>query len=199
MNYDYLYKIIVVGDQYVGKTSILNKINNIDDKCLTTTIGVDFSSKMIIFNDKKTAKVRIWDTAGHERFNTITSNYYRNVDAIILCFDLSNQNTFNNLEKWLDSIKEKNENKKIPILIIGNKNDIKNNFDINLLKSLSKKIDSKYLIISSHNSTSEYLFENIILNLCLEIRNNKYTAKKYSVEDIEFNKKYRNNYSCCYM
>tara|TARA_A100000164_G_C21882395_1_gene760944 strand:- start:1001 stop:1600 length:600 start_codon:yes stop_codon:yes gene_type:complete len=199
MNYDFLYKIIVIGDQYVGKTSILNKINNIDHKCLTTTIGVDFSSKIIIFDDKKIAKVRIWDTAGHERFNTITSNYYRNADAIILCFDVTNKNTFYNLETWLNSIKEKNDNKLMPILIVGNKNDIKNNFDLNELKQLCKKINSKYLLVSSYNDTSNYLFKNIILNLCLEIRNNNYNAKEYSVEDIECNKKYRNNYNCCYM
>lgn len=198
MNFDYLYKIIVVGDQYVGKTSILNKINNIDHKCLTTTIGVDFSSKIIIFDDNKIAKIRIWDTAGHERFNTITSNYYRNTDAIILCFDVTNKQTFINLEKWLNSIKEKND-KNIPILIVGNKNDIKHNFELNELKQLCKKINSKYLIVSSYDNTSDYLFKNIILNLCLEIRNNNFHAKEYSLEDIKLNKRYRNNYSCCYM
>ena len=198
MQIDYSYKIIIVGDTNVGKTSILNKINNIDNKNVTTTIGVDFLIKRIIFDDNIIAKLKIWDTAGHERFNTITSHYYRNINGIILCFDLSKKETFINLEKWFNEIKKYNNNKNIPIIVIGNKNDLNKNLDLEEINNFCKKINGEYLSISSYNDSSDYLFRNIISNIANKIRNVNFESREYKIKEINLDNNYRNYYCCFY-
>jgi len=118
--YDYLFKILLVGDTGVGKSSILYRFT--DNKFSTvfpSTIGVDFKIKQVQIDDK-IAKLQIWDTAGQERFRTITQSYYRGAHGIFLVFDFNNIISFKNLEGWLDEIR-RYASASAQIIVIGNK------------------------------------------------------------------------------
>lgn len=123
MDCDYLFKIVMIGDSGVGKTNIMTKFSrNIFSQTSKATIGVDFASRSISIDDKH-IKIQIWDTAGQERYRAITSSYYRNSSGIMLVYDITNENTFEHCTKWLTELRG-NIGITIPILLIGNKNDI---------------------------------------------------------------------------
>ncbi len=102
--YDYLFKMLLIGDSGVGKSCLLMKYadGTYSDSYLST-IGVDFKIKTE-FVDGKIAKLQIWDTAGQERFRTITSSYYRGAHAIAIVFDLTNDESFANIDKWIEEV-----------------------------------------------------------------------------------------------
>ena len=103
-NYDHLFKLLLIGDSGVGKTCILFRFS--DDAFSTTfitTIGIDFKVKTIDINGKK-VKLQIWDTAGAERFHTITTSYYRGAHGIMLVYDITSPKSFNNINRWLGRI-----------------------------------------------------------------------------------------------
>ena len=121
--YELLFKILLAGNTSVGKSSIfLRFVDNIWNDAFVPTIGVDFKIKTLNINYKN-VKLQIWDTAGEERFRTIISSYYRGAHGILLIFDLTEIESFNNLNNWLAEI-EKNANKNVVKVLIGNKCDL---------------------------------------------------------------------------
>lgn len=120
--YDFTFKYVIVGDSATGKSSISRQFT--DNEFLPifdTTIGVDFSSKIIVSKNKK-IKIQMWDTAGQEKFQSIISSYFRKVTCVILVYDISNRNSFNNLNNWLRIIRNNSTNNPY-IILVGNKND----------------------------------------------------------------------------
>ncbi|TYH40270.1 hypothetical protein ES332_D12G235800v1 [Gossypium tomentosum] len=121
--YDYLFKLLLIGDSGVGKSCLLLRFA--DDSYLDSyisTIGVDFKIRTVE-HDGKIIKLQIWDTAGQERFRTITSSYYRGAHGIIIVYDVTDQESFNNVNQWLNEISRygsENVNK----LLVGNKSDL---------------------------------------------------------------------------
>lgn len=102
--YDYLLKLIVIGDSSVGKTCLLLRFS--DDQFPLShmpTIGIDFRIKTINLMGKN-VKLQVWDTAGQERFRTITQTYYKGAMGILLVYDCSEEVTFNNIQNWLKQI-----------------------------------------------------------------------------------------------
>jgi len=100
--YDYLFKIVIIGNSAVGKSSLLMRFtdDNFNESHLAT-IGVDFKFR-ILDVDGKVVKLQIWDTAGQERFRTITSAYYKGADAVIMVYDITNKTSFDEIENfWL--------------------------------------------------------------------------------------------------
>merc|ERR1712154_604897 len=104
--YDYLFKLVLIGDATVGKTSLLLRFA---DDCFEdnyiSTIGVDFRFRTLTI-DGELVKLQIWDTAGQERFRTITSAYYRGADGIILIYDITNPSTFSHVQDWLNEAQQ---------------------------------------------------------------------------------------------
>ena len=124
-DFDYVLKVLLIGDAGVGKSSIMMRFtDDTFDDHLQSTIGVDFKVKSVQRRDKK-IKVTIWDTAGQERFRTLTSSYYRGAHGIILCYDVTRAPTFQNLDQWLKEVQVycPQEGKKIVKLLVGNKVD----------------------------------------------------------------------------
>jgi len=122
-NYDQLIKILVVGDSGVGKTCLLRRFN--DEPFVEfhmTTIGLDFAVKTISTQGKR-LKLQIWDTAGQERFQSITQSFYRGADAMLLVFDVTNDESFQNCERWLKGIKQHTAGTP-ELMLIGNKVDV---------------------------------------------------------------------------
>lgn len=124
MDYDYLYKVLLVGDSGVGKSSImLQYVENQFIETFISTIGVDFKMRVITVAGHK-IKLQIWDTAGQERFRTITTAYYRGAHGILIVYDVTNRVSFDNVSRWQKEILTNTPSGKSPIqLLIGNKTD----------------------------------------------------------------------------
>lgn len=122
--YDYLFKVVLIGDSGVGKSNLLSRFTrnefNLESK---TTIGVEFATKSIVAEDK-TIKAQIWDTAGQERYRAITSAYYRGAVGALLVYDISKHVTFENVERWLKELRD-HADANIVIMLVGNKSDLR--------------------------------------------------------------------------
>ncbi|KAG5248435.1 ras-related protein [Salix suchowensis] len=124
--YDYLFKLLLIGDSSVGKSCLLLRFA--DDSYVDSyisTIGVDFKIRTVE-QDGKTIKLQIWDTAGQERFRTITSSYYRGAHGIIIVYDVTEMESFNNVKQWLHEI-DRYANDSVCKLLVGNKCDLVEN------------------------------------------------------------------------
>ena len=120
--YDYLFKLLIIGESGVGKTCLLLRFT--DDSFTAnhlTTIGIDFKIKIINL-ENKLIKLQIWDTAGQERFRTITKTYYKGAHGIILTYDVTDQNSFKNIRNWIKQI-EANAQTNVRKVLVGNKCD----------------------------------------------------------------------------
>jgi len=118
-----LMKVLLLGDSYVGKTSLLQKFANNDfSEKYKATIGMDFLTK-IIATSKGDVTVQIWDSAGQERFNSLGNAFYRGTDAVMLVFDVTKDGSFKSLASWKDQflIRSNTEIKDFPFVVIGNK------------------------------------------------------------------------------
>ena len=124
MSYDYLFKIIFVGDACVGKTALAERITkNEFHESYNSTIGVDFSTVTLDIGDQ-TIKTHIWDTAGQECFASIISTYYRSIAGAVIVFDVSSRNSFLKCSFWLNQIKQNGTIGHLPVIaLIGNKID----------------------------------------------------------------------------
>ncbi len=125
-DYTYQLKVVLIGDSGVGKSSILLRYT--DDRFSDhqpTTIGVDFKTKYETVQGKR-LKVALWDTAGQERFRTLTTTYYRGAQGAILVFDVTRQDTFTNLNTWLEQLESADTSRGTVKLLIGNKVDLPN-------------------------------------------------------------------------
>lgn len=122
--YDYLYKIVLVGEAGVGKTHLLSRyVKGSLPKNPTSTIGVEFATRTVPLLTGGTVRAQIWDTAGQERYKSITSAHYRRAVGALLVYDITNEKSFLNLKKWIDDLKE-NAEPDIVIMLIGNKIDL---------------------------------------------------------------------------
>nr|KAF6349883.1 RAB3A, member RAS oncogene family [Myotis myotis] len=122
-NFDYMFKILIIGNSSVGKTSFLFRYA--DDSftpAFVSTVGIDFKVKTIYRNDKR-IKLQIWDTAGQERYRTITTAYYRGAMGFILMYDITNEESFNAVQDWSTQIKTYSWDN-AQVLLVGNKCDM---------------------------------------------------------------------------
>lgn len=124
-DFDFLFKIVIIGDVKTGKSSFLQLLLNEPPARLSVpTIGVDFRT-LYMSHNSQTIKLQIWDASGHERFAPITNAYYRGSDAVIYFFDLTNRESFNHLDNWYESFNQKAKKGALSLLL-GNKRDLVN-------------------------------------------------------------------------
>ena len=124
MTEDIVYKVLLLGDSTVGKTCFLLRYcdKTFQDAHLST-IGLDYRVKTMTLKNKKNIKLQIWDTAGQDRFRAITKNYYKGANGIILIYDVTNLQTYENVKNWITQIREET-NPNVVIYLAGNKIDI---------------------------------------------------------------------------
>lgn len=121
---EHTFRILTLGESGVGKTSILLRFT--DNKFLNAhliTIGIDFKSKVMNFNNQ-TVKLKIWDTAGQEKFKNITQQYYKGAHGIFLIYDISDMYSFEKLREWMSQIQSYVNKEKVRIVLLGNKCDL---------------------------------------------------------------------------
>jgi len=123
-NFDYLFKVVLIGDSGVGKSNLLSRFTrnefNLESK---STIGVEFATRSLNI-DGKNIKAQIWDTAGQERYRAITSAYYRGAVGALLVYDISKHATYANVTRWLKELRD-HADSNIVIMLVGNKSDLK--------------------------------------------------------------------------
>ena len=149
---DVLFKILLIGDSGVGKTSlILRYTKGIFREEFLNSIGVDFRSKDLIYDGKK-IKLQIWDTAGEERYRTITASYYRGAHAIAIVFDLTEIETFEHVKRWIEDI-NKYAKENVLKFLIGNKSDLvlKRQISYSDARSFASKMNTTYFEVSAKN------------------------------------------------
>ncbi|CAK8530123.1 unnamed protein product [Lathyrus sativus] len=122
--YDYLFKVVLIGDSGVGKSNLLSRFTR-NEFCLESksTIGVEFATRTLQV-EGRTVKSQIWDTAGQERYRAITSAYYRGALGALLVYDVTKPTTFDNVTRWLKELRD-HADANIVIMLIGNKTDLK--------------------------------------------------------------------------
>ena len=124
-NYDMILKLVLIGDSFVGKTNIMSKyLKNEFHEDSKATVGVEFGSKKFEI-EGVSIKAQIWDTAGQERYKSITNAYYKGSKGAFVVYDITRKETFDSVDKWISDLKQSGD-KKITILLIGNKNDLDN-------------------------------------------------------------------------
>ena len=189
--YDYLFDLRLIGDSSVGKTGLLLRFaDNIFDETLTCTIGVD-SRRRTFELDGKIIRLEIWDSAGQERFRKITPNFLRPAHGIIVVYDVTNQESFDNIRKWLHEIDcygSENVNK----LLVGNKCDLttKKVVDCTTAKNYAEELGFTFLETSVKNATN---VQKVFMTIAAEIKtridssgHQKVSPKLVSKKDSSF-------------
>lgn len=181
-SYDYLFKLLLIGDSGVGKTSILFKFSeDTFSPAFISTIGIDFKIRTITVDGKK-IKLQVWDTAGQERFRTITTAYYRGAMGIMLVYDVSNLKSFENISNWIRNI-EMHATSDVELMILGNKCDIADKRQVSKEKGeqLALQHSIKFMETSAKaNINIEEAFTTLARDIKLKVEKR--------IEDINLNR-----------
>ena len=154
-DYDYLFKVLLIGNSSVGKSSLLLRfVDNQWNDLFVPTIGVDFKIRTMEI-DNKNVKLQIWDTAGQERFKNITASYYRGAHGIFVVYDISDTESFKNINNWLIEI-EKNANKNVYKILVGNKCDLDDKRTVSYQqgKELAETYGMQFIETSAKSNTN---------------------------------------------
>jgi len=165
--YDYLFKVVLIGDSGVGKSNLLSRFTrnefNLESK---STIGVEFATRSIQV-DGKTIKAQIWDTAGQERYRAITSAYYRGAVGALLVYDIAKNVTFENVDRWLKELRDHADHN-IVIMLVGNKSDLRHLRAVpqDDAKSYAEQRGLSFIETSALDSTNvEQAFQTILTEI----------------------------------
>ncbi|XP_026871091.1 ras-related protein Rab-43 isoform X4 [Electrophorus electricus] len=152
-SYDFVFKIVLVGDVGVGKTCVVQRFKTgIFIERQGNTIGVDFTMKTMEIQGKR---VKIWDTAGQERFRTITQSYYRSTNGAIITYDITKKASFMSVPKWMEDVKKYGGSNIAPLLI-GNKSDLTDQRDVSFeeAQTMARQLDFMSVIETSAKDSS---------------------------------------------
>jgi Ras-related protein Rab-1A len=197
LTYDKIYKVLLLGDSSVGKTCFMSRyVDDVFEYHHISTIGLDYRLKtMKIGNDN--IKIQIWDTAGQDRFKSITKTYFKGANGVLLLYDITNPNSFRNIKNWLEQIKE-NTNNGLIIVLIGNKSDLEAERQVSYDegKELAEEYKIKFFAESSVKmnvnvkESFEMLFNELHLNKSGDINPN-------NISKINLNVKAQKKAKCC--
>ena len=203
-------KIITLGDSMVGKTClILRFLENIFSSNYLSTIGFDLKKKLVKLDNGEKIKLVIYDTAGQERFKSLSRSYIKKADGILVVYDITNKQSFINVENWIKCAREE-ITKKIPIFIVGNKSDLEHLRVINKEdgENIAAQYDLKFYETSCQNGNNvekcfkdltKELYEILKLNEAkLNNEGNGENSNKNKDQNLVLNeKKSKNKKKCC--
>ena len=174
--YDFIFKVLLLGNSDVGKSSlILRYVDQVWSDTFVPTIGVDFKVKTLEIENKQ-IKMQIWDTAGQERFRNVISSYFRGSHGIFLIYDITNRDSFKNLESWLIEI-EKNASQNVLKILIGNKSDLVDDREIKTEEgqAFANRNGMKFIETSAKMNTNVNEAFETLAKLMMEFSNEKKT------------------------
>jgi len=186
-----IIKIILVGDSNVGKSSTVSMYCKRQfEYASVPTVGVDFNIKKIKINECK-CKLHIWDTAGLEKFRSITNSYYRNVDAIVLMFDLTDNTSLKNINRWIKEIRSNIGFDDYFMLLVGNKCEQKYAIDYQMLNEIKNNYAIDYVEISAkQNIKVDLMFYKLCERTLLIKHPDKYNSPNLFLSETKKN--------CCF-
>ncbi|CUM54099.1 unnamed protein product [Debaryomyces tyrocola] len=195
------YKIVFLGDQSVGKTSLITRFmyDTFDDQ-YAATIGIDFLLKTMYLEDNKTIRLQLWDTAGQERFRSLIPSYIRDSHVAVICYDITNKKSFENLNKWIQDVKlERGDD--VIIVVVGNKSDLNNKRQVTMeeCEAYLKSINGKFCIETSTkaNHNVKQLFKKIASSLPDVETSTKDETTQPETVDINIEHPKVESNSCC--
>jgi len=179
--YDYLLKLIIIGDAACGKSCLLYRFTNNKFKTDSQhTVGVEFGSKTIECNGKQ-IKQQIWDTAGQERFRSVTRSYYRNAAGCILVYDITSRESYNHLSTWLNDARALST-LELVIVLVGNKSDCQGKREVTFLEASRFAQENDLLFVETSAKTGEGV-EEVFLH-CAKTILNKIESGVIKPEDL---------------
>jgi small GTP-binding protein len=195
-------KIIILGDTYSGKSSLMGRICKDEySSTFISTIGVDYSRKIISKNNI-TYKCNIWDTSGQDKFNLIVSSYYRNVSCAIILYDVTNLESYKNIQKWISELQDINTFTDLLIFVIGNKIDLTKERKVSTEEAEEFCELNNYLFLEI--SVKDSINTSLILNKIIDsfqskIQNNDIYINKTNgtlITKLEMEKEPKSKYCC---
>eukprot|EP01053_Blabericola_migrator_P008303 Blabericola_migrator_1__8302@NODE_430_length_8568_cov_132_492766_g339_i0_p5_GENE_NODE_430_length_8568_cov_132_492766_g339_i0NODE_430_length_8568_cov_132_492766_g339_i0_p5_ORF_typecomplete_len203_score13_70Ras/PF00071_22/3_4e62Roc/PF08477_13/5_4e27Arf/PF00025_21/9_8e20GTP_EFTU/PF00009_27/4_7e09Gtr1_RagA/PF04670_12/2_2e06FeoB_N/PF02421_18/4_5e06SRPRB/PF09439_10/1_6e05RsgA_GTPase/PF03193_16/9RsgA_GTPase/PF03193_16/0_0089MMR_HSR1/PF01926_23/0_0013MnmE_helical/PF12631_7/0_0028Dynamin_N/PF00350_23/45D len=161
------YKLVFLGEQAVGKTSIITRfMYDTFDANYQATIGIDFLSKTLYMEDR-TVRLQLWDTAGQERFRSLIPSYIRDSSAAVVVYDVTNHVSFQNTEKWIQDVRAE-RGKDVTIALVGNKTDIEESRQVTIEQgqAKAKEFDVIFMETSAKNGNNvRQLFKELAMSL----------------------------------
>ena len=203
-NYEMMFKVVLVGDSFVGKTNIMSKyLKNEFHEDSKATVGVEFGSKQFDI-EGHAIKAQIWDTAGQERYKAITSAYYKGAKGAFVVYDITRKGSFESIDKWVNDLTG-TADKKITIVIIGNKCDLEDQRQITKEQGEEKasKLEAAFLETSAFSGENlDKAFEmmmNQVYKKCHEEMMAENDIEIEGGQDINLNKNVENTEKkkCC--
>ena len=199
-NYDEKIKIMIIGETKIGKTSLISRYckNEFFGGAYLSTIGIDFQTKNLTFNNKK-IRVQIWDTAGQERYRNIAKNYFQSSDGFIIVYDISNIDSFEKLDYWIEQIKT-NSQENTKMILFGNKIDLEDQRQVSKSEGeeYAKKININFFEVSAKeginiNEAFEYFIKEVLSNY---FNSENYIKRKSKMLSVSIQEPKKKN-SCC--
>ena len=202
-DFEFQIKIIVIGDSSVGKTNFIFRfVENKFNPAYVTTVGFDYKSKIIkLPKSKKRVKVQIWDTAGQERYNAINKNLFQKVQGVIIMYDITNRNSFDNIGKWLHLLSQSVSNK--IKMLVGNKLDLSDSQRIITEEEGRKAADDSNMLFHEASGESGENVDKVFTEIAETIYENLSDDKSSFLSDsnsIQLNKQKHqkgNKKGCC--
>ena len=201
-NYEMMFKVVLVGDSFVGKTNIMSKyLKNEFHEDSKATVGVEFGSRQ--FNiEGHVVKAQIWDTAGQERYKAITSAYYKGAKGAFIVYDITRKESFENVSKWAEQLKS-TADKNLTIIIVGNKTDLEDQRQVTSEEGQNKanSLESAFIETSAASGSNlDKAFEmmiNEVYKKCHEEMLAEGDVEIEGGEDINLAKKPENTKKAC--
>jgi len=179
---DIVYRIITIGDAGVGKTAIIRRyLNNLFEDNTLSTVGINFSFRELTLKNGTKVQLKLIDTAGQEKYKSLTKNYYKNADGALFVFALDDKKSFDHLKDWIISFKDNKIKENIPAYIIGNKCDLpkeKIQVNQNLIEQFKSIHNYKYIessALSDENITK--IFEEMAEDIYIALQNSSKNQK----------------------
>ena len=205
MTEKYILKLLTIGDQFVGKSSIINRY--IDDKFnenIKPTLAIDYKTK-IIQKGENLIKISIYDTAGEEKYRHLIKNYYNGSNGILLVFDITDKNSFDNLNFWLDELEKNCNLNNLYIFLVGNKTDLKKERKVSYdeAKNFADMKKIPYIEISAKTGDNiDKLFNDFIKGTIINIieqkkKDNSFLKESFKISFLDKDEKTIRDKKCC--
>ena len=193
--YDVKYKIMVLGESKVGKTSLIKRYTKDQfGGVYLTTVGMDFQDKIIEIEDKK-VRLQVWDTAGQERFRNVTKSYFQSSHGLLVVYDITDKESFDKIKFWIENIKN-NAPENAKLILVGNKCDLANERKVTIEdgENKARNYNIKFFESSAKDGTN---VNELFFYLANEIYQDEKTKEKDNKNSLKLKAKKKEKKGCC--